>query len=309
MEQIFVGEIEKRKIRAQVDRILRDIGRTEPPLDLADVRALLSLDLQYYSSTDRGLITELTHRFTILAKKQLPNLGNHLLAALAKSRLCAFWVPESSQILIDSDVPKPKHRWIQAHEITHSVTSWHKSFLFGDNSRTLDPACHAVLEAEANYGAGRLLFLQDQFSLDARSLPLSFTSIIQLAKRYNNSIVSTFWRAVEERDPGQSVFGIISIHPQHPEVGEHDGPMPWRYFIRSSAFITQFASISADEVYAVVTQKATYRRTGPVLSVDIVFTDVTGSDWEFCIQSHSTGHALLTLGYLVKRRAVVVAVA
>lgn len=308
MKQVSVGEFEKREIRAQVDRILLDLGHPEPPLNLADVRALLSLDLQYYSSTDPGLIAELTHRFALLAKKQLPDLGNHLVTALAKSRLCAFWIPENSRILIDSDVPTPKHRWIEAHEITHSLTSWHKSFLLGDNSQTLDPTCHAIIEAEANYGAGRLLFLQDQFSLEARALPLSFTSIIDISKRYKNSIVSTFWRIVEERDPEQAVFGIISIHPNHPDVGKHDGSKPWRYFIRSSAFLTQFASVSARDVFAVITQQATYRRTGPIFSADHFFTDVSGDDWEYHILSHSTGHALLTLGYPVRRRSIVVAV-
>jgi Zn-dependent peptidase ImmA (M78 family) len=307
VEPVLVGELEKREIRAQVDRILRDIGNSEPPLNLADVRALLSLDLHYYSSADPGLVEELTHRFALIAKKELPDLGKHLIAALAKSRLCAFWVPESSRILIDSEVPPPKHRWIEAHEITHSVTSWHKGFLLGDNSRTLDPACHAVIEAEANYGAARLLFLQDMFSIEARALPLSFTSVIELSKRYGNSIVSTFWRTVEQRDPEQAVFGIISIHPRHPDVGKHDGPNPWRYFIRSSAFLTQFASVSADDVFAVITQQATYRRTGHIFSAEHIFPDVIGNDWEYHILSHSTGHALLTLGYPVRRRSIVVA--
>lgn len=309
MEHVLVGELEKREIRAQVDRILRDLGSYEPPLNLADVRTLLSLDLHYYSSADPGLVEELTHRFTLIAKKKLPDLGKHLITALAKSRLCAFWVPESSRILIDSEVPLPKHRWIEAHEITHSVTNWHKGFLLGDNSQTLDPTCHAVIEAEANYGAGRLLFLQDMFSIEARALPLSFTSVITLSKRYGNSIVSTFWRTVEQRDPEQAVFGIISIHPRHPDVGKHEGPKPWRYFIRSSAFLSQFATISADEVFKIVTQEATYKRVGPVLSTDRIFTDVIGDDWEYHILSHSTGHALLTLGYLVRRRTIVVAAA
>lgn len=307
MKHVLVGEFEKREIRTQVDRILRDLGNPEPPLNLADVRALLSLDLQYYSRTDPGLIAELTHRFTLLAKKKLPDLGNHLIAALAKSRLCAFWIPESSRILVDSDVPIAKHRWIEAHEITHSVTSWHKEFLLGDNSQTLDPACHAVIEAEANYGAGRLLFLQDLFSIDARALPLSFASIIKISKRYNNSIVSTFWRTVEERDPKHAVFGVISIHPRHPSVGAHNGPWPWLYFIRSSAFLSQFPSVSADDVFAIVKQQATDRRVGHVFSTDYVFADLIGDDWEYHIESHSTGHALLTLGYLVRRRPVVVA--
>ena len=63
------GEIEKRDIRDQVGRILRDLGHPEPPLKLADVRALRSLDLRYYSSADPGLVTELTHRFTLVSAK------------------------------------------------------------------------------------------------------------------------------------------------------------------------------------------------------------------------------------------------
>lgn len=306
MDEVLVGEFEKREIRAQIDRILRDLGRPEPPLYLPDVRALLSLDLQYYSSSDPGLVTELGHRFKLLARKTLPDLGKHLLGALAKSRLCAFWVPESSRILIDSSVPERKHRWIEGHEITHSVTIWHKHYLLGDNSQTLDPQCHAVLEAEANYGAGRLLFLQDQFSRDAQDLPLSFNSITQLSKRYGNSIVSTFWRTVEERDPGLPVFGIISVHPLHLTIGRHDGPEPWRYFIRSPTFRTQFTAVSPSDAYNLVTRAATNRKTGPVGVADGILPDANGDSWEFRIESFSTGHALLTLGVAERRRPVVV---
>jgi hypothetical protein len=275
---------------------------------LPDVRRLLSLDLQYYSSSDPGLVAELGHRFRLLARKTLPDLGKHLLSALAKSRLCAFWVPESSRILVDSDVPERKHRWIEAHEITHSVTSWHKHYLLGDNSQTLDPDCHAVLEAEANYGAGRLLFLQDRFSIEARDLNLSFDSIKQLAKRYNNSILSTFWRTVEERDPGQPVFGVISIHPRHPTIGQHDGPNPWRYFIRSAAFRSQFGSVTAEDTFELIARFASYRKTGPMLCTDHILSDVVSDEWEFRIESFSTGHAVLTYGYPLRRRSILVAV-
>src|SRR5262249_15977945 len=136
----------------------------------------------------------------LLAKKTIPDIGRRLLSALAQSKLCAFWVPDSARILIDDSVPEPKHRWIVAHEITHSIAPWHKEFLLGDNRQTLDPACHAVLEAEANYGAGRLLFMNDRFGAEARDLDVSFDSIKLLSKRYGNSIVSTLWRMVEERD-------------------------------------------------------------------------------------------------------------
>ena len=304
----LIGAFERRDIDKLVGRVLRDLGNPEPPLRLEDVRSVLSLDLQYYRSSDPHLLQELSHRFTLLAKKTLPDVGKHLLAALSKSQLCAFWVPESARILVDSDVPQPKHRWIEAHEIAHSITPWHKDFLLGDNQHTIDPACRAMLESEANFGAGKLLFLSGKFASEALDLELSFPSIKLLSNRYSNSIVSTFWRMVEERDPTASVFGMVSTHPLHADVGCHDGNHPWRYFIRSKMFRTQFSSICPDEVYGLISRHATYRRTGPVFSARDYLKDGVGVDWEFQIESFSTKHALLTLGYPLKPRATAVLV-
>ena len=306
MREDHAGEIEKRDIRDQVGRILRDLGHPEPPLKLADVRTLLSLNLQYYSSSEPGLAAELTHRFTLLARKTIPDLEKHLWTALSKARLCAFWVPDAAKILIDAEVPEPKHRWIEAHEITHSITPWHRKFLFGDNAQTLDPACYAMLEAEANYGAGRLLFLQDRFTSDTRDLDLSFKSIKLLAKRYGNSIISTFWRVVEDRDPSQPVFGMVSVHPHYPDIGKHDGPTPWRYFIRSVAFQTQFSTISPEKSFALIKLHARGQKTGPVFSAQDVLKDVIGDNWEFQIESFSTKHALLTFGFPIRQCQLVV---
>lgn len=300
-----VGEFEKREIRDRIDRILRDLGNPEPPLRLADVRRLLSLDLHYYSSSEPGLVAELTHRFKLLAQKTIPDLGKHLANALAKSRLLAFWVPDSAKIMIDSDVPGAKHRWIEAHEITHSVTDWHKDFLLGDNRQTLDPACHAMIEAEANFGAGRLLFLGDKLAIEARDLDLSFDTIKDLSKRYENSILSTLWRMVEDRDPGQSVFGMISVHPRYPEIGKHDGPMPWRYFIRSAAFRTQFSNVAPEQAFELIARYASRRKAGPIVDAQDVLPDVTGTHWEFQLESFSTTHALLTFGVVTNQRPLV----
>lgn len=306
MSEVLVGECEQREIRAQIDRILRDLGSPEPPLNLPNVRKLLSLDLQYYNRTDPGLVAELHHRFRLLARKTIPDIGNHLLTALAKSNLCAFWVPETSRILLDASVPHRKHRWIEAHEITHSIAPWHKHYLLGDNSSTLDPGCQAILEAEANYGAGRLLFLQERFSLEARQYPLNFDSIKALAARYQNSIQSTFWRMVEDRDPDQATYGVISIHPQHPTVGRHNGAHPWRYFIRSAAFRSQFSNFSADDAYASITRLSTQQKNGPVIFNEDIVTSAAGEDWVFCLDAFSTGHALLTVAYPIRRRSVLV---
>jgi len=301
-----VGEFERRKICDQVDRILRDLSVSEPPVRLEDVRALLKLDLKFYQSSDPGIVTELAHRFTLFAKKTIPDVGKHLASALAKSRLCAFWVPDDSRILIDETVPQPKHRWIEAHEIIHSVTPWHREFLLGDNAFTLEPSCHATLEAEANFGGSRLLFLQDLFSREARDLDLSFKSIQALGKRYSNSMVSTFWRMVEDRDPSLPIFGMISCHPRHPAIGKHDGPDPWRYFIRSAAFKTQFSNVTPSQAYLLVSAHVDNRTRGPVLSADDVIVDVSGTQWEFHMEAFSNTHCVMTYGVAAKPRKTIV---
>jgi hypothetical protein len=303
-----VGELERREIQDHVRKVLRDLGNPEPPVSLADVRALLQLDLKYYDGSDTGLIAELSHRARLLAKKQIPDAVRQVRAILAKSKLLAFWVPDNKRVLIDSSVPKNKHRWIEGHEISHSLAPWHRDFLLGDDRHTLDPVCRAILEAEANYGAGQLLFLQERFAREARDLELSIASVKSLADRYANSITSTLWRFVEERDPSKPVFGMISIHPLVPEIGAHDGEHPWRYFIRSPAFKTQFGSVTPEDAYGLILRHATYRTRGPVLLSHDVLHSVTGEDWEFRIESFCNAHALLTLASAVRKRPEVVVV-
>jgi hypothetical protein len=104
---------------------------------------LLNLDLRYYKSTDPGLLDELAHRFRLFARKTIPDVGRFLSDALAKSKLTAFWVPSSMRILLDETVPEPKHRWIESHEISHSIIGWHKDFLLGLHVGTRSDAARA----------------------------------------------------------------------------------------------------------------------------------------------------------------------
>lgn len=290
----YVGEHETRDINDQVDRILRDLGNPEPPLSLAQVRELLRLDLKYYSSTDPGHLQEIKHRL-VMAGKQIIARPGLVLDVIKKANLSALWVPDTKRILIDSDVPKPKHRWIEGHEISHGVIPWHEEFLFGDNRNTLSPACDAIIEAEANYGAGRLLFLGGRFGSEARDTALSFDSIRGLAKQYGNTITSTLWRIVEEREPERAVFGMISAHPRHPEIGKgEDGDIC--YFIRSQRFRDQFSNVRPEEVYALIDKHASCRKSGPVVDAQDALVDADGETYEFRIESFSNSYALLTYG-------------
>ncbi|MBU6507984.1 MAG: hypothetical protein KGQ82_10840, partial [Alphaproteobacteria bacterium] len=175
----------------------------------------------------------------------------------------------------------------------------------GDNRHTVDPACHAIIEAEANFGAGCLLFFGDKFAAEARDLDLSFDSVKALSRRYQNSIVSTLWRVVEDRNPGHPVFGMISVHPHYPEIGKHDGPEPWRYFIRSAAFRTQFSNVAPEQAFGLIARYATRRKKGPIVDAQDVLTDVAGIHWEFRLESFSTTYALLTFGAAMKQRPLV----
>jgi hypothetical protein len=300
----LVGDHERRDIHARITRVLTDLGNPEPPLSLPSVRELLRLDLKYYSTDNTTYVQELAHKLRVAGKQVLAR-PMILFDAIKKAKLCALWVPDSKRILIDETVPSLKHRWIEAHEIGHSIIPWHREFLFGDDEFTLDPDCHAMIEAEANYGAARLLFLQDKFGTEAREMELSFSSIKSLSTRYGNTITSTLWRIVEEREPEGAVFGMISAHPRHPEIGATEGRGgPIRHFIRSAAFRKQFSNITPEDAFAVLRSKASWKKRGQIVDSTHAFTDVNGEEFEFRIESFSNGYALLTFGVAVKKRAV-----
>jgi len=300
----LVGPHEAIDINNQVDRLLRDLGDPEPPLSLELVRELLNLDLKYYSATNTTFLQDLTHRFRLGAKQVVARPGL-LLDVIKKVNLSALYVPDTKRMLIDEDVPDAKHRWIEAHEILHGLIDWHNEFLFGDNQLTLNPVCDATIEAEANYGGGRLLFLADRFGEESRSESLCFKNIRKHAKQYGNTIQSTLWRTVEERDPGQAVFGMVSVHPNHPNIGAADyGEAP--RFIRSDRFRERFGGVTADQAYALLAKHAKWNKGGPVVDAQDALVDSNGDTYEFRIEGFSNTHALLTYGICCERRNVMV---
>lgn len=300
-----VGEYESQDIRAVVDRILRDLDNPEPPLNLNQVRYLLKLDIGYYSSTNTTLLQDITHRLK-MAGKQVLSRPTILLDVVRKAKLSALWVPDTKRILIDETTPKPKHRWMEGHEIGHSIIPWHRDFLFGDNEYTLDPVCHAIVEAEANYAASRLLFLQGRFAADARDVELSFKSINSLAKRYGNTITSTLWRIVEDREPNRPIFGMVTAHPNYPEIGSGEDGKEVRYFIRSAAFRQQFSTVTAEQGYALIKAHATWRKSGPIVNALAQLSDINGIPHEFRVESFCNSHAVLTYAVLVRPKPTLV---
>ncbi len=301
-----VGEYEADDIRKIVTRILRDLGNPEPPLNLAHLRALLDLNIGYYSTANTTLLQDVAARVRV-GTKQVFERPMLLVEAVTKAKLSALWVPDTKRILIDETVPKPKHRWIEGHEVGHSIIPWHREFLFGDNEYTLDPICHAIVEAEANYAASQMLFLQQRFSNEARDSNLDFKAIKAIAERFGNTLTTTLWRMVEDRDPAAPVFGMVTAHPHFPEIGTGDGGEAIRYFIRSQAFREQFGGVTPEAAFVLIERNATRRKRGPVFEASDVLHNANGQQCEFRMESFCNSHALLTYGVFVRVKPTLVA--
>jgi Zn-dependent peptidase ImmA (M78 family) len=147
------------EIGEQVRKVLRGLGNPKPPLRLGDVRDHQKLDRQYYSKDADGILRETISRLKV-AGKQILRRPALLLEAIRRAELKALYVPDRKIILIDQTEPEIKQRWNESHEVIHSLLEWHGPVMLGDDKLTLNLVCHEQIEAEANYGAGRLLFLE-----------------------------------------------------------------------------------------------------------------------------------------------------
>ena len=281
-------------IRDQIDKVLRSLANPEPPLDLHDVRELLKLDLQFYSSTNTGPLREYVSRVRVGAK-QLAMHPMLILDVVRKAGLKALWLPDRKRILIDDNVPDLKKRHTEGHEITHSITPHHGPFLFGDDQETLRSSCHEKLEAEANFGSEQLLFLRGRFVAEAHDLPLTLATVRALAKTFGNTMTMTLWRLVEEVRDDEPIFGVISPHPKH-LCDDFDSRTPCRYFIESPAFRERFGIVTEVAVFEAIQGYASFSRGGPLGDGDVVFVGRDGERHRFHMETFFNRYEALTLG-------------
>jgi len=290
-----------------VDKVLRGLGNPGPPLRLEDVRELQRLDRYYYSTTNDSALRELVSRIRV-GVRQVIERPMLMVDAAKCFNLKAFYVPDRKRILMDESIPKLKHRWIEAHEITHDLLPWHHEMMLGDTDQTLTPTCHEMLEGEANYGAGQLLFLRNRFVEEARGSAVSFEVVQELKKRFGNTMTTTLWRYVESAFPDRAIVGIVSAHP-HPRFRSDDfNPLdPCRYFIRSNAFATRFPHVTEIDMFAILEGYCAPRRGGPLGTDEFTLTDANGDLQLFTTETFFNRHDALTLA--VHLRAVPKAVA
>ena len=294
MKNLPIDPFAAKDIKYQVDKILRGLGNPEPPLNLRDVRELLKLDRQFYSTAQTGPLQEFVSKVKIGAK-QLALRPTLIVDVVRKAGLKALWLPDRKRILIDDSVPDLKKRHTEAHEITHSVTPHHRLYLFGDDGETLRHSCHEKLEAEGNFGSGQLLFLRGRFIEEANDLPLTLATVHAVAKTFGNTITMTLWRIIEEAHKDEPIFGIVSGHPKYP-ADDFDPSSPCRYFVESPAFRDRFGVVTEVQAFRALQGYASRARGGPLGEDDVVFTGRDGERHRFHMETFFNGYEALTLG-------------
>lgn len=301
MKNLYLDARTARDIDHRIDRVHRDIGYAGGKIELLEVRDLLRLDLKYYKMDDPDLLDEVVHRVKVGAR-QIAERPSLLLDAVRKFDLSALFIPDKKRIFIDANVPDLKKRWYESHEVAHSLIPWHMDYMLGDNRTTLAQSCHEAIEAEANYGAGRLLFPVAVFNEARRASVLSLAAVREMAKAFGNTITSTLWRSVEQSE--EAVFATIGAHPHHPR----DGKTRIEYFVRSKLFEARFSSIAEKDVWGWLKAHCRHGKTGPLGAWEVCINDVNGTPHVFSMESFSNGYDVLSLARLVRASNSLVAI-
>lgn len=294
-------------IDGQVTKLLRGLGDPEPPLDLRVVRDLLRLDRGYYSTTDDSLLRETFSKMKVAGRQVLlrPTLLRDAVRALS---LKALYLPDQKRILLDKDLPQLKHRWNEAHEIGHDLIPWHLEMMLGDTEQTLTPACHEVMEAEANYAAGQLLFLAERFGAQAVASTPSLNHVRELSRAFGNTMTSTLWRFAEQAHHGRPMVALVTGHP-HParRKADFDSANPCRYCVESPPFRDRFG-LKEIELFEAIVGYCTAQSGGGLGQSEVVLKDRNGEPHVFLFETFFNRYEALTLGFWLRRHGSIVAV-
>ncbi|APR51157.1 ImmA/IrrE family metallo-endopeptidase [Sphingomonas koreensis] len=294
-------------IDQRVERVLKGLGNPEPPLRLEDVRHLLKLDRRFYTAKDPSAVQETISRIRV-ATIQLYERPTLIFDAIKKFSLKALYLPDRKRILLDGDLPEKKHRWNEAHEIGHSLIPWHEDMMHGDNTHTLSSDCHEQVEAEANFAAGRMLFLQDRFTDEALALAPTLASVRQLHGKFGNTMSTTLYRFVEMAGEDRPIVGMITDHPHASRrPANHDPAKPCRHFIQSPAFATRFSRMPEKDLFGAVAGYCGSQGGGPLGDSELILTDDNGDQHRFYFETFFNRYDALTLGTYLKPELRVIA--
>ena len=154
------------------------------------------------------------------------------------------------------------------------------------------------MEAEANYAAGRLLFMADQFNEVAMSSPPSIALIKSLSTQFGNTITSTLWRFVEQAEAQRPMVALVTGHP-HPSrrKPDFDTANPCRYCIQSPLFRANFGRLSDKDLFGIVSGYSGPQRGGTLGQAEVRLVNDEGQPHDLQVrETFYNGYEALTLG-------------
>jgi IrrE N-terminal-like domain len=105
-----------------------------------------------------------------------------------RALLGALWFDERT-IFLEEDQSVARRRFTEAHELMHALCPWHEAVLREDTSDELfRSAAVDAIEAEANAGAGLLLFQGRHFAARVAAERPSISAPLALAREYGASV-------------------------------------------------------------------------------------------------------------------------
>lgn len=305
MNNLYLSPSTAKDIDQRVGRVLAGLGKIDLPLDPKRVLAHLGIERGWFDSTDFERMRWQEWERQLLAGGRAVAKSPMLFRdVVAECQLKAVYLPDQRRILIDSGLALVKQRWAEAHEIIHSLLPWHGVYVHGDNRLSLAPSCHAQLEAEANYGASQLLFLQDRFLREWDLGRLTFSLVKSVAAAYGNSITSTMWKLVEASQ--NTIVGLIANHPTKLDLN-CPASQQSRYLLRSRRFERTFPTATKSDLYCQISGAIASLEPGVSVCGELALRDSNGHTQMFETESFYNSYEVLTLASLASVSQTVIA--
>ena len=150
----------------------------------------------------------------------------------------ALWF-ERREVFVDLAQPEPRRRFTDAHEAMHALCPWHEAVLREDTDAELFRATSLAIEAEANFGAGQLIFQGRRFAERIADAPRDMATALALAGEHGASRQATLHQFAQHH-PAPVALLTIGRFPGR------DGRLPvWRT-VASPAFRRRFGRLGAD---------------------------------------------------------------
>jgi len=265
-----------------VRRLLREIDCREPPVRIEDALEHLNLHRSYYNLENPTFVGRIVHRAKLTLRK--------LINVVAAIDLRGLWLPDENEVILAEGLPKPRVKYTTAHEIGHKLNPHHHAFFaVGDTALTLDPYYHEILEQEAHFAAGELIFMGDLFTRHAKDYEVGFDAVRDLGKRFDNSLASTLRRYVHHSS-NKPLAALIGA-----PIWNGEDRDKVRHFVRNQFFDQLFPGVTSAHLLGQIETLVSPRRGGPVGEGEMNLADLNGAMHEFHWSSFFNQHDMLTL--------------